>query len=337
MQRPSPSSPERLNPVLHALYRDHGEGAWIPLETFVEAALYLPEAGYYRRPRERIGYRSDRDFYTASSLGPVFARLVVAAISQLLPGLSRQHKFVELGAEPSSHLLSRIDHPFAAHQTIRVGEPIELEGPCVVFSNELFDAQPFRRFRFEGGQWQEAGLRLKAGGPEPESASPVIPAPAELPAVAPEGYCLDYPSGSRRLAEQIASNPWHGLFLAFDYGHAWPVLSEHRPEGTARTYRQHRQGGDLLDSPGEQDITHHICWDHLASTLTRHRFSSPVLESQEAFFMHHATAAITRVIEDAGGAFSAERQTLKELLHPGHMGQSFQVLHARREPGVHSR
>lgn len=336
MQRPSPSPDGGGNPIFHTLAERHGAGSWISLETFVEAALYLPEHGYYRRPRERVGYRADRDFYTASSLGPVFSNLVLTSIDKLLPENRDDYSFVELGAEPSRHLLSDSNHGFADHRVVRIGEPFQLEGPCVVFSNELFDAQPFRRFGFFSGCWHEIGVRLCGGQPLLEPVSLGENPPAFLPASAPEGYRLDYPSGAARIAEAIAGDPWHGLFVAFDYGLPWSELSGNRPVGTGRTYHHHHQGTDLLESPGNRDITHHICWDHLSDILLENGFSAPCLESQEAFFMHHAVTEIARLIEAGAGEWSPERQTLKELIHPRNMGSKFQVLHAIRTDRVES-
>ncbi|MFP4542517.1 MAG: hypothetical protein ACLFR7_12900, partial [Opitutales bacterium] len=93
------------------------------LETFVEAALYAPRVGYYRRARERVGYRAQSDFYTAESLGGVFAELVVAAVEALLPAPAAGYSFIELGAEAGGGLLAGVEHPFRAVATAGVGTP----------------------------------------------------------------------------------------------------------------------------------------------------------------------------------------------------------------------
>ena len=145
----------------------------------MELALYDPEVGYYRRSHPRVGYGRGTDFFTASTSGAVFGELVAAACVTLL-GTARSPRaftFVEIGAETAGGVLAEVAHPFGATRTVRLGEPIELAGPCVVFSNELFDAQPFRRFAFRRGAWRELGVAL-SGDAFVEVELPDTPDPA---------------------------------------------------------------------------------------------------------------------------------------------------------------
>ena len=119
-----------------------------------------------------------------------------------------------------------------------------------------------------------------------------VTAPVELPATAPEGYVIDAPLAAVALAREIAAESWSGLFIACDYGKSWQELTESCPAGTARAYHQHTQSNDLLARPGEQDLTCHVCWDWLAAALASQGFVSPTVESQEAFFVHHAAGYI---------------------------------------------
>jgi SAM-dependent MidA family methyltransferase len=118
--------------------------------------------------------------------------------------------------------------------------------------------------------------------------------------------------------------------VAFDYGKSWRELCEETPTGTVRAYRRHRQGNDVLARPGEQDLTCHVCWDWLAEALVAEGFAPPALESQEAFLVHHASAALARIASAEAGGLSARKLGVLELLHPGNLGQKFQVLSARR-------
>ncbi|MCD8482419.1 MAG: hypothetical protein LR015_06985 [Verrucomicrobia bacterium] len=137
----------------------------MPYDIFIRHVLYAPEMGYYTRPSERVGRKSNTDFYTARSLGRVFRNLVVDACTHLLDEDPGHYHFVEIGAEPAQPLIASGDpHPFASVRTLRVGEPLTLSGPLVVFSNELFDAQPFRRFKVVNGRWRERGVRISTEG-----------------------------------------------------------------------------------------------------------------------------------------------------------------------------
>lgn len=319
--------------LLQLLAREIGQNGPLRFDRFVEQALYHPAFGYYCQPVRRVGRRENSDFYTASSIDSVFGPLVAAAAESLLPLPAEECAFIEIGAEPEGGILSDSGHPFAEYRILRRGEAFTgCDRPCVIFSNELFDAQPFRRFLYRDGQWHEqhvgiAGAQL-AGEWIPLATTDPLPFPAVEPGM--EGYQIDWPSGAGQLGRALAEKAWQGLWLAFDYGLSQQVLLEERPEGTARSYRRHRQANELLADPGERDLTCHICWDALETMLEENGFRDIQLQSQEAFFMHHATAYIEKVLTDAAGHFSRQRQSLKELLHPHHMGNRFQVLSALR-------
>ena len=297
---------------------------------FMALALYHPEVGYYRRARQRVGYAPDTDFFTASTSGAIFGELITAASCALLGDDDpRDFTFVEIGAEPGAGVLAAVSHPFLSSRVVQVGEPLELCGRCVVFSNELFDAQPFHRFVFRRQAWHEIAVVLRAD----ELAEIEIPlgkAVSLLPAAAPEGYVIDAPLAATALMATIAAEPWTGVLIAADYGKGWRELIEATPAGTARAYFRHTQSNDLLARPGEQDLTCHICWDWLVDVVERSGFGSPKVESQEAFFVRHAASFIARTIAAEAAQFSQRKLALLQLLHPSHLGQKFQLLHAVR-------
>lgn len=341
----TPATP--LDPAFRAAFlRASGPAAVLRFDAFMALALYDPALGYYRRSAPRVGRDRHTDFYTSTSLGPLFGELAAAACANLLAtaGLDpAAHTFVELGAEPSGGVLaSAPSTPFAATRTLRLGDPLHLSGPCVVFSNELFDAQPVRRFlRHADSTWHELGVALDPAAP-PESATlhehDLGPLPASDPALAflppadptPEGYLFDAPLAAADLAAQLAAQPWHGLFVAFDYGKTFPALAHDTPQGTARAYFQHTQHNDLLARPGAQDLTAHVCWDWLSTALSTHGCLAPRVDSQESFFVHHAGPWIAAALAREGASSTPRKRALLHLLHPAQMGQKFQVLHALR-------
>lgn len=323
-----PASPEFL-----AAFRLHADASGaMPFARFMQLALYDREVGYYRTGRQRVGYGPGTDFFTASTSGGIFGELIVAACLTLLAGEEPgEYTFVEIGAEPAGDVLAGVTHPFGTARLVRVGEPCELAGRCVVFSNELFDAQPFHRFVFRDGRWRELGVQPRDGVLEEIELAAPPDFVGSLPLQAPQGYVIDAPLAARRLAREIAQQAWTGLFLAFDYGKSWRELIEATPAGTARAYSRHRQSNHLLAQPGEQDLTCHVCWDWLADVLTATGFAPPRLESQEAFFIHHAAEKIARITTQEAARLSQRKLALLQLLHPAHLGQKFQVLHARRD------
>lgn len=331
------------SPEFIAAFRRAADGAaTLRFDAFMRLALYDPELGYYRRDRFRVGRDRSADFYTASSLGLLFGELVAFACAKLLreAGLDPSaHTFVEIGAEPAGGVLAGLEpgaHPFAASRTFRVGEALTLAGPCVVFSNELFDAQPARRFVRRASAWHELGVNLDSQGflaetdlgPAPADAVAFLPPLAETP----EGYHFDASRDAAELAARLAAEPWHGLFVAFDYGKSFAELGHSVPAGTARAYHKHTQSNALLAHPGEQDLTVHVCWDWLIAALLPHVPATrpPLVVSQESFLVHHAGDLISATLarEARASVASPRKHALMHLLHPAQMGQKFQVLHA---------
>lgn len=327
-----PSSQPPVSPAFAAAFHaEAGPDGVLPFDRFMALALYHPELGYYRRKRDRVGYGQGTDFYTASTSGPVFGELAAAAAVTLLGGRDpAEFTWVEIGAESAGGILRGVTHPFAAVRTLRVGDPLVLSGPCIVVSNELFDAQPFRRLVRQGGIWRERGVRCTEAGLTEADLGPVADGD-RWPGDVPEGYRIDAPLAAAQLASELAVQPWRGLFVAFDYGKSWAELAADHPEGTARAYHQHTQSNDLLARPGEQDLTCHVCWDWIATELVRQGFAPPRTEAQEAFFVHHAARYLESALRADASRLTERKRSLMQLLHPAHLGRKFQVLHAWRE------
>lgn len=305
----------------------------ISYRDYIDLVLYADNCGYYTKARARVGRNPDRDFYTAESLGKIFARLVTTAAHDLLgEATASQSTFIEIAAEPGAELLSHmVSHSFADSRVIRQGEPIKADGPVVIFANEWLDALPFHRLIFQDGQWHERGVRLNADNTLEDvlldTFTPEVAAIRErLPEKALEGYELDLPLAAEAAIADLLAQDWTGMLLLFDYGKTWQALATDCPVGTARTYHRHTQANDLLDLPGKKDITCDICWDPLADLLTEKGLQSVTLETQESFLVQRAQRAAEAIITDTAGTFSPDRQTLMELIHPAHMGRRFQVL-----------
>jgi SAM-dependent MidA family methyltransferase len=310
--------------------------AGVSFARFMELAMYHPQAGYYTSTRRRVGRDETADFFTSTTFSPVFGELVGAAVVKLLaPARPADHVFVEIGAEPGGGILRGLVHPFAGYQTISLGQPFVLPANAVVFSNELFDAQPFHRVVWRGQRWRELGVALTGRHLRevelPELSAELAARTDWLPKSSVENYHIDLPLRTVPLLERIVGQKWSGLFLAFDYGKSWAELVENVPAGTGRTYYRQKMGGELLARPGKQDLTCHICWDWLEDGLVRTGFGEPRTESQESFFMHHAPDTLAAITAAEAGSFSPRKRMLIQLMHPANMGQKFQALHALRK------
>ena len=325
------------SPAFRAVFsREPHAATGVSFARYMELAMYHPEVGYYTARRRRVGRDKGADFFTSTTFSPVFGELVVAASAGLLAGRNpADYDFVEIGAEPAGGALKDVVHPFRSYRTISYGQPLEFSGRCVVFSNELFDAQPFHSVVWRRGAWRELGVALDGESLRtvelPEPTPELAAALPRFPVSAPENYHIDAPLRTIGLLEHIVRQSWTGLFLAFDYGKSWTALVEEHPEGTLRTYSHQKMGTDLLDRPGEIDLTGHVCWDWLVDGLQQNGFGEALVESQEAFFTKRSDAALSAIVAAEAGGFSPRKQAVMQLLHPGNMGQKFQALHALRD------
>lgn len=329
-----------MNPIILKILKEACSNGPISYRDFIELALYHPEAGYYAVNRSRVGHSQSSDFYTAESLGSVFSKLVIDSVRTLLntEDLSTYH-FIEIGAEPNRSLLDALPtNPFVRQSLLRPGDVLRTNGePCIIFANEWLDALPFHRLRYHENAWRERAVYVNEADSLEETfldeLSPALLSSAKsLPEKSIPGYEIDLSPEVEMHINQLMKEDWTGLLLLFDYGKTWNELTQHMPNGSARTYAHHRQGNDLLNAVGDCDITFDVCWDCIQEILeSKHELCSD-LKSQEAFFVNYAPNTIKQILSESRFSISHEKATLLELIHPTNMGQKFQALHALRMP-----
>ncbi len=324
--------------IIDLLRAASGEAGVLDYAAFTEIALYDPACGYYRKNRRRVGKTRGTDFYTASSHGAIFGKLVRAAAVNLFGAeFCRECALVEIGAEPGQALFAGEKEFFKEIVTVRVGEPVVLPEKAVVFSNELLDAFPFSRFIFKAGAWRELGVNVAGenlfeclldgfSGEDARAFAGGLQAPLR------DGHVVDVSLRAENFLRNLAGGNWRGGLIFFDYGKTLRECLEVFPEGTARAYCGHRQHNDLLAVPGEQDLTCHVLWDRAEEILAKAGFRSVRTERQEAFFMRRSADAVAAIMASPDTGCENERSRLRELLHPAHFGHKFQVLSAARGP-----
>ena len=180
----------------------------VPFTQFMEWCLYHPDYGYYQSGRAKIG--RDGDYYTSSSVHPLFGHLIAKQLSQMAEILGGEiFDVVEMGGgrgflckdildwasknSPSLyqhlryHLIETAAH-FLKEQKVRLSEheregkvfwlnpeefrngELKIEG-CFL-SNELIDAFPVHRVIFDRGSLREIYITLKNGQLEEEWREP---------------------------------------------------------------------------------------------------------------------------------------------------------------------
>lgn len=315
----------------------------LPFSTVIDLVLYHPIYGYYQKNKPRVGKSPTTDFYTATTLGPIFGKMVLTATASWL----KHHQcdcdsFYEIGAEKNQSLYDILKndntsytHPFINHKTICLNEPIEAHDPnssIIAFSNELLDAQPFDQYRIINQKWIKWGLFWNDKGLyEGPMANEDTVITKNWPTHLPNGYTIDWPIGAINCLSKITQDTNIQSIAFLDYGKFQEDIFENYPHGTSRAYYKHQQSNHLWNHLGEQDITHHLIWEPLIDTLAQKSFTQIEVLTQEKFFIQYAYPYIEALLQSNVHPLNPERRALQALIHPAHFGQKFQVLLAIRK------
>ena len=295
----------------------------IPFRRFMEVALYHPEFGYYRRPHDPFG--KEGDFFTAEQIQPVFGILMAAWVRRCFEQMGRPADFqvVELGAGRGEMAEAFAEWPYTAIDLDRGALPERFRG--VVFSNEFFDALPVDVYCYRGGTFRKQLVDRKeerfvwSEGPAADrSAAGYLerwfPAPEE-------DRWYEVSADALGWLERAAHSLEAGYMLTIDYGYTRNEAIRF-PRGTLMGYRRHTAREEVLDDPGERDITAHVNFTALEGHgetlgLRKKNFQSLAQLLLEVGETDQFAAALA-------GDDLRRRMQLKTLLFG--MGETFRVL-----------
>lgn len=340
----------------------------ISFARFMELALYCPESGYYERNQDNVGRAGD--FITSVSTGSLFGELLAFQFAGWLEELKTHDsklKIIEAGAHDGKlaadilnwlkihrpEICSEIEYLILEPSVIRqewqrerlkhfsnvrwhsslVTHPSSLAG--IVFSNELLDAFPVRRFGWDARtkSWFEWGVGLVEAkfawkalpvGNETKPSS-IHDLPSSLLQVLPDGYIIEDSPAAESWWRTAAHSLQRGKLLAIDYGlTAEEQLSPTRTKGTLRAYHRHQVSDDLLARPGEQDLTAHVNFTAIQKTGAANGLSTEFFGGQPQFL----TRILARAMREKSFAQlePAQVRQFQTLTHPEHLGRAFRVL-----------
>ena len=315
-----------MTPLAESLRAEIARNGPIPFHRFMRAALYDPEHGYYRRPRDPFGKHGD--FFTAEQLQPVFGLLMAARIRMMYQEMGAPADFtvVELGAGRRE-----MAEAFAEWRHVSVdldgGElPEHFSG--VVFSNEFFDALPVEAAVYHDGAWRE---RL-VGWDERFIWLTGAPVRAEIADYlsrngppAEEGALGEVNLEALRWLDRIARALDAGFVCAVDYGYTRAEAARF-PHGSLMSYRRHQADEDVLEDPGARDITTHVAFTALQEHGARLGFETTRFETlaQTLLSAGEADQFAAALAASTPEEQSRRRLQLKTLLFG--MGETFRTL-----------
>jgi len=281
-------------------------------------------------------------------LGPgrgLFARDVLDWSQKKLPKFFAALHYTMV--ESSSKLRLRLFDTLRDHISrgkVEVGEkaPVGREN-AIVFANEFFDALPVHILVWRSDRWAERYVCLNGdtlAWCEGRPSSPAVKSfmgfytnrgvdeescQVRMGEVAPEAA-----TWVRRIGKIIK----RGELLVLDYAYTQREWEKGRfPEGTAMEYRKHRASQNLLDHPGEQDLTAHVNLSLLAEAGRTCWLLSDVAEEQGNFLLRLGEKPDFRdIFADCANdlRWQERARQLKTLIVPQGMGETFRVLQFRK-------
>jgi NADH dehydrogenase [ubiquinone] 1 alpha subcomplex assembly factor 7 len=328
----------------------------MPFSEFMRVALYHPH-GYYNEAVSIGG--EGGDFYTAAQ-SLLFARSLGRYVQRCWQEFGEPDKLqvVELGAGQgelarnlctylSDHMPSGVDvaycivEPSAKLAGVQKQTLAELgrqvcwdapdpEVPTVLIANEVLDALPVEKVRKSSGRWEQAFVTAVRGefcwGWRPATEPLSRLSDRWLPIADGEEaeICPDYPAFFANCAKY--GKPLRAVFI--DYGiflEEWAAGI--RPRGTLRGYSRHTVT-DVLQRPGEVDLTADVHWDYAAFAARQAGFQKAEITAQGKFLLDQGIAV---ELEEAAKSLRPEEYRrwalqFKQLVLPGGMGERFAVL-----------
>lgn len=339
----------------------------IRFDEFMRLALYHPEQGYYSRGEQIFGPTGD--FITAPELSPLFGRTIGKAVADVLPrcagvvyefGAGTGQLACDLLSEAcdSVHQYNIIDVSGGlkdlqqSRLVTRHGEgilkkvrwlselPEQLHG--LVLGNEILDATPVRRFKWQSAGVLEAWVQTGPNGLvlEWKAADPQLEAQVNLLEKThgpwPSGYESEIAHQATAWVKSITER-LNGIALLIDYGfHESLYYSPQRNAGTLRATSRHTAHDDFLASPGQQDLTAHVNFSAIYQALCECGGELEGYAHQGEFLLAHgildAASQLPDFTHPTRGAHL--RQRLNTLLSEADMGEAFKVICWSR--GVHA-
>lgn len=307
-------------------------GGPIPFRRFMEVALYHPEHGYYRQPRDPFGRQGD--FFTAEQLQPVFGMLMAARIRQLRAEMGEPPDFtvVEPGAGRREMAPYFSDWRYIPIDIDSGALPERLRG--VVFSNEFFDAMPVDVAVFTGGAFRERLVAFADGRFHWITGAPVEPEAGEyLRRWFPppdEGRSYEINTDALEWIGRIARALEDGFVLTIDYGYTRREALRF-PAGTLMSYRRHAAREDVLADPGTRDITAHVNFSALEECAAARGLAPVRFETLAQTLLAAGEPDQFASVLGCGAGTLDRRMQLKTLLFG--MGETFRVQMLRKHKG----
>ncbi|WLR49773.1 SAM-dependent methyltransferase [Bacillus tianshenii] len=330
---------------------------------YMETALYHPVKGYYMKEKQKLG--KGGDFYTSMHVHDVFAKMFAKlfakffALTDMPPVICEAgggdgrfaHAVITAWEEQSSKPLTyciietspyhrklqeaqlkcfQHVHIYASLEEAKTDKRV-LNG--VFFSNELFDALPVHVVQKVNGELNEVFVTLE----DEQLKEVMIPCTNQqiLNWIAKhlfeleEGQRLEIPLMMKEIMQDYAEWFDEVLILTVDYGYLteeWKHPA--RRKGSLRGYYQHQQIEDLLQYPGEMDMTTHVHFDALIDIGVEEQLEMLGMMSQAEFLLKAGILYELQAHQDPNpfSEVSRRNRAIRSFITSDGMGSAFHVV-----------
>jgi SAM-dependent MidA family methyltransferase len=347
-----------LTQTLRTYLQQHGP---MSFASFMQRALYTPSLGYYNARVAPLGKAGD--FVTAPELTPLFGQSLANAVHTVLATFPHPILF-EFGAGsgqlcidllralaaqqclPDSYYIFEISPALQSLQQERIAAllPADIAARVqwleswptmpfcgVVLANEVLDAMPVHRFMKAPEGLLESHVTLNAQDEIIEiwqlcTHEGLIEYVQRSLAFLPLGYQSEVNLNIPHWISQCSTMLSAGLCLFIDYGfprHEYYHVD--RSMGTLMCHYQHTAHPNPLLHIGQQDITAHVDFTHVAEAAVESGFHVAGFTSQAAYLL--GNRLLERLPIDL--TLKAQHQmntAIKTLTHPSEMGELFKVI-----------
>ncbi len=332
----------------------------MPFVEFMQHALYSPQCGYYRT-REHI-FGSSGDFITAPELTPLFGYTLANQFApllqrldkpilmefgagsgrlcvDLLTGLKRLnclpqvYTIIELSAslqEQQRQLIAATHPDYCAQVNWLTTWPTKpFEG--ILVANEVLDAMPVHRFlnTHDGVLESRVSLTdkvtwheefLPCDNPRLVHHVQQVLSLTQVPYLSEANLFID------GWFAQCSTFLTRGALFIIDYG--FPAHEYYHPDrhqGTLMCHMRQTSHADPFSHPGEQDLTAHVDFTHVAQAAVTAGFHVAGFTNQASFLLGNNLLSWLREIPTEQARLQANR-AVQKLIQPHEMGELFKVI-----------
>lgn len=331
------------------------ENGAVPFSDFMQEALYAPNIGYYSSGTQVFGKTGD--FVTAPELTPLFGQTLAQQCQQVMIDLDNPILF-EFGAGsgrlcvdilqalqacgclPDEYLILEVSGPLKARQRALIAQHIpeclsrvkwlsqwpDTPFNGVMIANEVLDAMPVHRFLKTEEGLMESYVGVNAANQLEESFKPCTNErltrhiATRLPSL-PSPYLSEVNLYLDDWFQHCFDSLNRGAMLIIDYG--FPRHEYYHPDrnqGTLMCHYQHQAHTNYMAHPGEQDITAHVDFTHVAEAAHQAGFHVAGYTHQAAFLLGNG------LLELLKNNHIDDMNRVKQLIQPNEMGELFKVI-----------